>query len=101
MKDINAVTGFDLYGNKVLVIAKSLKILPFGEPEIGNVNRISLEQDNLSVGRMITRGYAYLDIGFHESMTDANNFIQAIETSQQLNVACPREVAYRQKFISA
>jgi glucose-1-phosphate thymidylyltransferase len=63
-----------------------------------NVNRFYLEQGQLSV-ETLGRGIAWLDTGSHESLLDASQFIQTIETQQDFKIACPEEVAWRQQWI--
>ena len=94
-----AVTGLYFYDNQAADIAKNLKPSPRGELEITDLNKVYLQQEQLMV-ELMGRGFAWLDTGTHDSLTDASNFIATIEKRQGIKIACPEEIAYKHNWIS-
>jgi len=93
-----AVTGLYFYDNRVLDIAASLRPSPRGELEITDVNLAYLRTGDLHV-EVLTRGFAWLDTGTHDSLLQASNFIQTLQERQGLRVACLEEIAYKMGFL--
>ena len=93
-----AVTGLYFYDGRASELARGLAPSARGELEITDLNRLYLEDGSLSVERL-GRGYAWLDTGTHESLQQAANFIETIESRQGLKVACPEEIAFMQGWI--
>jgi glucose-1-phosphate thymidylyltransferase len=95
-----AVTGLYFYDNRVLDVAASLKPSARGELEITDVNSDYLRAGSLHV-EVLTRGFAWLDTGTHDSLLQAANFIQTIQERQGLRVACLEEIAYKMGYLDA
>ncbi len=95
-----AVTGLYFYDNAVIDITRDIRPSARGELEITDVNKVYLARGELAV-ELLGRGFAWLDMGTHESLLAAANFIQAVEQRQGQKISCPEEIALRLGYIDA
>jgi glucose-1-phosphate thymidylyltransferase len=94
-----AVVGLYFYTNEVIQISKQIKPSERGELEITSVNQAYLEKGMLQI-ELMGRGFAWLDTGTFETMTEASQFIHSLEKRQGLKVSCLEEIAFRKEWIS-
>lgn len=95
-----AVVGLYFYPSGIVDVAKNIKPSARGELEITTVNQVYLERKQLKV-QTLQRGFAWLDTGTHDSLSEASTFIEVIEKRQGLKIACLEEIAFRNGWISA
>ena len=93
-----AVVGLYFYPNKVVAVAKQIKPSARGELEITTVNQEFLKEEKLKV-QTLGRGFAWLDTGTHDSLSEASNFVEVIEKRTGLKIACLEEIAYHKGWI--
>ncbi|MFK7781528.1 glucose-1-phosphate thymidylyltransferase RfbA [Psychroserpens sp.] len=94
-----AVVGLYFYPNSVIEIAKNVEPSHRGELEITSVNQAYLEEENLKL-QLLSRGFAWLDTGTHEALTEATEFVKAVEKRTGLKIACLEEIALNYKWIT-
>lgn len=94
-----AVVGLYFYPNKVIKVANSIQPSARGELEITTVNQVFLQDEELKV-QLLGRGFAWLDTGTHDSLSEASTFIEVIEKRQGLKIACLEGIAFRQGWIT-
>ena len=99
-KSEHAIPGLYFYDNSVVKKAKALKPSKRGELEITDLNRVYLDEGNLTVSDL-GRGMAWLDTGTHDALLEASNFVEAIQKRQGFYIACIEEIAYKKKWVSA
>ncbi len=95
-----AVVGLYFYPNKVVQVAKNIEPSARGELEITSVNQVFLEDNALKV-QLLGRGFAWLDTGTHDSLSEASQFVETLEKRQGLKISCLEEIAYHKGWISA
>ncbi len=94
-----AATGLYFYDNRVIEIAKSIKPSSRGELEITTVNNVYLKDETLKV-ELLGRGFAWLDTGTHDSLTEAGQFVETLQKMQGLKVACLEEIGWRKGWLT-
>ena len=99
-KSEHAIPGLYFYDNSVVKKANALKPSERGELEITDLNRVYLDEGNLTVSDL-GRGMAWLDTGTHDALLEASNFVEAIQKRQGFYIACIEEIAYKKKWILA